>query len=117
MWQKLRKLDTRLTPFGELERRAEQFSLLGVEVDLQRVGMRFAVLPGEFRFGIEQVHLARAAMLEQADDRLGLARMVWLLRCERIVAPGTRICGSGKVRQRQRTQPAGVAGHKSPAIQ
>jgi hypothetical protein len=36
----------------------------------------FAVLLGEFRLGVEQVHLRRPAVLEQANDGLGLRREV-----------------------------------------
>src|SRR5205823_783571 len=97
-----------------LERRGEQLAGLGVEVDLELVGVGLAVLPGQLGLGVEQVHLAGPAVLEQADDGLCLGGVVRRLR-------GQRVGGTGLVRQelrqRQRADPARVAGEEGPAGQ
>ena len=74
-----------------------------------------AVLLGEFRLGVEQVHLARPAVLEQADDGLGLRGVVRRARRERV---GGRLPRRALLReqvgQRQRAEAAGVRGRGRP---
>ena len=69
--QQLGELDPRLALPGELEGRGEQVARLLVEVDLQPARVGLAVPLRQLGLGVEQVHLARPAVLEQADDRLG----------------------------------------------
>ena len=62
----------------KLERRFQKFAGLFVEMDFQvLVRIILAVPPREFGFGIEQIHLARSAVLEETNDGLGFGRMVW----------------------------------------
>ena len=73
-----------LAVLGELERAAHQRA--GVLDDLDLAGdlveVRLAVMLVEHRLGVEQVHLARAAVHEQVDDRLRLRREVRRPRLE-----------------------------------
>ena len=55
----------------ESKRRCEQLPRLLVEVNFERTRVRLAVVPVEYRFGVEQVHLAGTAVLKQTDHRLG----------------------------------------------
>src|SRR5438477_9067423 len=74
MRQQLAQLHPALAELLELVRAAKAVSLLLVEMDLQVTArIRLSVVLRQLGLGIEQVHLARAAMLEQADDGLGLA--------------------------------------------
>src|SRR6185503_2960801 len=71
--QQLRELHPALAELLELVRAAETIAFLLVEVNFQVApGIRLAVVLCQQRLGIEQVHLAWSAMLEQADDRAGL---------------------------------------------
>src|SRR5262249_52018726 len=63
--------------------------------DLQLLRVRLAVLFGEFRLRVEQVHLARAAVLEQADDCLRLRGMVRRPRSERVASRFASLGGEG----------------------
>ena len=69
---------------GELERAAHQGAGVLDELDFARdlVEVRLAVVLVERRLGVEQVHLAGAAVHEQMDDRLGLGREVRRARLE-----------------------------------
>ncbi len=61
----------------EVEGRFEKFSGLFLKMDFQIfVRVILAVPLVQFRFGIEQVHLARSAMLEKANNCLGFGRMM-----------------------------------------
>ena len=62
---------SRLAMRLELERRSQKVPRLLVKVDLERAGIGLAVVLGERGLGVEQVHLAGTAVLEQADDRFG----------------------------------------------
>src|SRR5262245_13833405 len=70
MGQEFGKLDAGLSVPGKPEGRGQQVALLLVEMDLELTGMRLAVVPAQLGLRVEQIHLARAAVLEQADDRL-----------------------------------------------
>ena len=61
---------------GELERAAHDRAGALDDLDLagDLVEVALAVLLVEHRLGVEQVHLARAAVHEQMDDGLGLRR-------------------------------------------
>ena len=69
--QQLAEHHPRLAVRPEPERRGQQVARLLVEVDLELAGIRLAVMLRQLGLGVEQVHLARPAVLEQADDRLG----------------------------------------------
>ena len=56
----------------ERERGSEQVPLLLVKMHFQLAGIGLAVVPRELGLAIEEIHLARPAMLEQADHGLGL---------------------------------------------
>src|SRR5262249_6071785 len=87
--------DAGLAALREPERRGEELAGLRVEVDFELVGVGLAVLPGEFRLGVEQVHLARAAVLEQADDGPGRGGVVRRARRERGAGGGAGVGGWG----------------------
>ena len=55
-----------------------------MKVDFQFALITSAVPAVQFRLGIEQVHLARSAVLKKADNGLGLGRMMRHARRERI---------------------------------
>ncbi len=57
----------------KLERRGEQVSFLFVKMNFQLAGIGLAVVPRQLRLAIEEIHLARPAMLEKANHGLGLA--------------------------------------------
>ena len=62
---------------------------------------RFALKPVEFGFGIEQVHLAGASVLEEMDDGLGFGRKMRLFRreIERVRLSGVELISSEKMGQ------------------
>ena len=87
VWQQLREVHPRPAVFAEAEGRCQQLARLCVEVDLQPAGVLLSVAFAQFRLGIEQVHLAGAAVLEQADDGAGRWPMVRRLRGEGAAGP------------------------------
>ena len=79
-------LDAGLTVRHELERTAQDVASLLVEVRFERpAGIRFAVMLPEHRLFVEQIDLARPAVLKQADDRLRLR-----LQRDRSMSPRVR---------------------------
>ena len=71
MRDQLAEHHSRLAVRLELERRGQQLARLLVEVDLELARIRLAVMLRELGLGVEEVHLARPAVLEQADHRPG----------------------------------------------
>src|SRR5207248_1346551 len=65
----------------------------------------------QLRLGIEQIHLARAAVLEQADDRLRLCLVMRLLLGKRTVR-GCLTLLTEKLRQGQSAETACVTAEK-----
>ena len=78
--QQFGQLHAALPARMELVGRAEHVAGLFVEVNLQiATGIRLAVPTIQGGFAVEEIHLARPAMLEEADDRLGARRLLgWL---------------------------------------
>ena len=119
MGQQLGEFHAAFPVRAKTERRAEQVFCRVIEVDLElsRVG-----LPAKTRklgLGVEQVHLARSAVLEETDDRLGAGRVMGRRLGQRISA--TRIAPGAKfplkqVGQCEGTDPAGVIGQEGSPI-
>src|SRR5262245_18763236 len=86
-------------------------------MDFETAVIARAVPAIEFGLGIKKIHLARPAVLEQANDGLGAGRMVrsarreQIARCCRLLASSFR---GEKMRQRQRSQAARVAAQEGP---
>src|SRR5262249_60029265 len=71
MRQKLAQLHAGLAMLLKLKRRGEQIALLRMEMDFQRAGVRFAVVRGQDRLWIEEVHLTRTAVLKETNHGTG----------------------------------------------
>ncbi len=99
--QQFAQFDAGTAVLLELERRAEHVALLLVEVHFEvAAGIGLAVIFVQGRLGIEQIHLARAAVLKQADDvlRFGPRHRTGLFRR---AAVGSLRGGARQMRQRQ----------------
>ena len=75
-----RKQHARLARRAKLEWRAEQIARSGRRecLDFDAARIRLTVHPGEFGLGIEQIHLAWAAVLKQHYDAFG----PWGMMCD-----------------------------------
>ena len=94
-------------------------------MDLERARIRLAVVLGEHRLGIEQVHLAGTAVLEKADHRS--SSCLWL--GTRLPTRSTRDCAAPRhpfsadlllieqMSKRQRPQAPGITAQEGAAIQ
>jgi len=102
--QQLRQLHAAPAAWTELVGRAEHVTRLLVEVDFKiPAGIRLAAPFVQRGFAVEEVHLARATVLEQADDRFRARTMLAGLRWIR----GQRKPRAEELRQRQRAEAAG----------
>ncbi len=67
-----------LSVLAELECGSEQFVLVVRLMDLDSIGVRLPGALGEFRLRVEEVHLARAAVLHELNNGLCLrGEMDW----------------------------------------
>src|SRR5262245_16249247 len=112
MRQQLGKLHPALAAWMKLVGRTENIARLLVEVDLQiatRISLTAPLV--QRRLVIEQVHLARATMLEQTDNRAGF----WA-KVSRFRGIGRqRPCRCQKVSQRKRPESASGTAKKRAA--
>ena len=74
--QRVGNVHPRLPVLVEFERRRQQKILIARLVDLDAIGMRLTGAPRQFGLGIEQIHLARTAVLNELNDRLGFGGKV-----------------------------------------